>query len=123
VALSGAGVAAITLADLPAGTNTVAAAYLGDGNFNSSSNGLAQVVEAANIETPSTLGIQDNGDGTVTVTFAGTPGAEYVVQAASDLGAPSWQNVSTNTAAPNGQWTFSDSTASQPVRFYRSAKP
>ena len=87
-----------------------------------SSNSLAQVV-TINVETPSTLGIQDNGDGTVTATFAGSPGAEYVVQAAGDLGAPSWQNVSTNTAAANAQWTFTDSTTAQPIRFYRSAKP
>jgi hypothetical protein len=117
------GVASLSPSGLPVGTNTVTAAYLGDGNFNGSSNSLAQVVAAANIATPSTLGIQDNGDGTLTVTFAGTPGAKYVVQAASDLGAASWQNVSTNTAAADGQWTFTDSTVSQPVRFYRSAKP
>ena len=87
-----------------------------------SGNSLAQVVRIV-AETPSTLAIQDNGDGTVTVTFAGTPGAEYVVQAASDAGAPSWQNVSTNMVAANGQWTFTDSTIAQPMRFYRSAKP
>ncbi len=121
VALSG-GVAGLGTAELPVGTNIVGAAYLGDGNYLVSSNSLAQVV-TINLETPSTLGIRDNGDGTVTITFAGTPGAEYVVQAASDLGAPSWQNLSTNTAAANGQWTFTDSTVSQPGRFYRSAKP
>jgi hypothetical protein len=121
VALSG-GVAIISTADLPPGTNTVTAAYLGDPNFNGSTNSLAQVV-TINAETPSILDIKNNGDGTVTVTFAGTPGAEYVVQAESALAAPSWQNVSTNTAAGNGQWTFTDSTAAHPVRFYRAAKP
>ena len=68
VALS-SGVATLSTAGLPAGTNTVTAAYLGDGNFNGSTNSLAQVVAAANIGTPGTLGIQDNGQGTVTVTL------------------------------------------------------
>jgi hypothetical protein len=121
VALSG-GVASLSTAELAVGTNIVGAAYLGDGNYLVSSNSLAQVV-TINVETPSTLGIRDNGDGTVTITFAGTPGAKYVVQAAGDLGTPSWQNVSTNTAAANGLWPFTDSTVSQPGRFYRSAKP
>ena len=116
------GVGTLNTAGLPAGTNTVTAAYLGDANYNGSTNRLEQVV-TNNVETPSTLGIRDNGDGTVTITFAGTPGAEYLVQAASGLAESSWQSVSTNKAAADGQWTFTDSTASQPSRFYRSAKP
>jgi hypothetical protein len=110
---------------LPAGTNTVLAAYLGDSNFLGSSNSLAQlvVVVAGRPSTPSTIGIQNNADGTVTVTFAGTPDAQYVVQASDNLAPPAWENVSTNTAGTDGQWTFTESTAHRPVRFYRSAKP
>ena len=59
----------------------------------------------------------------MTVTFAGTPGAEYVVQVCSGLNLPSWTNVSTNTAGGSGQWTFMDSTTARPMRFYRAAKP
>jgi hypothetical protein len=59
----------------------------------------------------------------LTVAFAGTPGAEYVVQACSDLSSLSWTNVSTNTAAADGQWTFTDSTTGQLMRFYRVATP
>ena len=115
------GVATLTTADLPAGTNTVMAAYLGDDNFLSSNESLKQVVSA--IETPTTVSIQNNGDGTVTVNFTGTPNAQYVVQATDNLAAPAWVNISTNNADAGGQWTFSEAIDSHPVRFYRSAIP
>jgi hypothetical protein len=119
------GVGSLSADDLPAGTNTVLAAYLGDSNFLGSSNSLAQlvVVVAGRPSTPSTIGIQNNADGTVTVTFAGTPDAQFVVQASDNLAPGAWENVSTNTAGTDGQWTFTESTAHRPVRFYRSAKP
>ena len=116
------GVANLSTADLPPGTNTVLAAYLGDSNFLGSSNSLAQIVQVVP-GTPSTIGIQNNADGTVTVTFAGTPDAQYVVQASDNLAPPAWENVSTNTAGTDGQWTFTESTEHQPARFYRSARP
>jgi hypothetical protein len=76
------------------------------------------------VQPPSTLGIKGNGDGTATVSFAGTPEAQYVVQTATDLAPPVvWMNVSTNTAGADGRWTFTDSTGSGLPRFYRSAKP
>jgi hypothetical protein len=72
---------------------------------------------------PNTIGIQNNADATVTVTFAGTPDARYLVHASDNLAPPAWENVSTNTAGTDGQWTFTESTERHPVRFYRSAKP
>ena len=116
------GVASLSTADLPPGTNTVLAACLGDSNFLGSSNSLAQVVRLVP-GPPSTIGIQNNADGTVTVTFAGTPEAQYVVQASDNLAPPAWEDVSTNTAGTNGQWTFTESTEYHPTRFYRSVKP
>ena len=83
---------------------------------------LDQVVKI--IETPVTLGIANNDDGTVTVSFSGTPGAQYIVQAKSDLGsAAAWENVSTNTAGADGKWTYSEAMESNVMRFFRSAKP
>ena len=74
--------------------------------------------------TPSTIGIQINTDGTVTVTSAGTPDAQYVVEASDNLVPRAWENVSTNTAGTDGQWTFAESTEHHPMRrSYRSAKP
>ena len=117
------GVASLSTSDLPTGTNIVGAAYLGEGNFDGSTNSVEQVVNAI-AQTPITLGLVNNGDGTGTVTFSGTPGAEYLVQASIDLGSPaSWTSVSTNTAGIDGQWSLTDSTTAQLVRFYRSAKP
>ena len=116
------GVANLSTADLPPGTNTVLAAYLGDCNLLGSSNSLAQVVPVVP-GMPSTIGIQNNADGTMTVTFAGTPEAQYVVQASDSLAPPAWENVSTNTAGTDGQWTFTESADHHPVRFYRSARP
>jgi trimeric autotransporter adhesin len=70
-----------------------------------------------------TLALGGAAVGTVTVTFAGTPDAQYVVQASDSLASPAWENVSTNTAGTDGQWTFTESTEHHPARFYRSAKP
>jgi hypothetical protein len=74
---------------------------------------------------PIPVGIRDNGNGTVTVTFSGIPGTEYVVQAASEIvPAMAWTAVSTNTADANGQWTFTDESAgSQIQRYFRAVKP
>ena len=116
------GVVSLSAADLPPGTNTVLAAYLGDSDFLGSSNSLAQVVPVVPA-TPRTIGIQNNAGGTVTITFAGTPDAQYVVQASDNLAPPAWENVSTNTAGTDGQWTFTESTEHHPVRLYRSARP
>ena len=44
-------------------------------------------------------------NGTVTVSFSGTPYVEYVVQASDSLVAPLWVNVSTNLAGADGLWT------------------
>jgi len=76
-------------------------------------------------EQPSVLSIVNNGDHSVTVTFAGTAGAEYLVQATPDLTSPvSWANVSTNTASPGGQWTYTvNDVTTYPHQFLRAAKP
>ena len=116
------GAVGVSTADLPAGTNSVSCSYLGDSNFLGSSNSLAQVVRVVP-NTPVTIVIQDNGNGTVTRAFAGTPGAQYVVQASDDLAVPAWVNVSTNTAGTNGHWAVTETMTGHPIRFYRSAKP
>ena len=115
------GVATLITAELPAGTNTVLAAYLGDDKFLTSNDSLAQVVSA--IQIPSTVSIQNNGDGTVTVTFTRTPNAQYVVQATDNVAAPTWVNISTNTAGSDGRWSFTEPKEGHSARFYRLAKP
>ena len=119
--LSG-GVAGITAALFQVGYNHVAATCLPDSNYLGSDASLEQLVHATP-QTPITGGIKNNGDGTVTVSFSGTPYVEYVVQASDSLVAPLWKNVSTNLAGADGQWTFVDATTRQTQRFYRSVKP
>ena len=60
------------------------ASYLGDGNYLGSSNSLIQVV-SADVQTPSAIGINVGSDGSVSVPFSGTPGAQYFVQARSNI--------------------------------------
>ena len=59
----------------------------------------------------------------MTVSFSGTPYAEYVVQASARLVPSLWQNVSTNVAGADGRWTFEEATGRALQRFYRAAKP
>jgi hypothetical protein len=69
-------------------------------------------------------GISVGTDGAVTVNFQGGPTNTYLVQAATNLSAPVWVNISTNTADPGGEWSFTDHAASNcPTRFYRSKTP
>ena len=121
VPLSG-GVAKVTLALFQLGYNQVSATNVTDGNYVSSDASLDQLVHATP-QTPITAGIKNNGNGTVTVSFSGTPYVEYVVQVSDSLFPPLWVNVSTNMAGADGLWTFEDSTRRDPQRFYRSAKP
>jgi trimeric autotransporter adhesin len=113
-------------ASLPLGTNTVAAQYAGDGNFLPSTNSLEQVVKVfvTCSQTNSPLAMANNLDGTFTLTFVGTPQAQYYVVATADLAQPgSWTVVagSTNTVTnTSGLWQFTV-TNSTPQRFYRSA--
>ena len=116
------GIASASTTSLPVGTNTVTAEYAAQGNYLGSTGSVDQVVSG--IQTPITVGIQNNRDGSVTVSFSGTPGAQYIVQASGNVGSSgAWTNVSTNTAGANGHWTFTESADGHSARFYRSAKP
>jgi hypothetical protein len=116
------GVASFQTSGLPLGTNVIMVVYHSDGNFLDSSNTLNQVVQPV-AGTARAISIQNKDSASVLVTFAGTPGAQYLVQASDTLAATSWENVSTNTAGPDGQWTFIDSKDGHSARFYRSVIP
>ena len=99
------GVASITVAFFEIGDNNVDATYLPDSNFLGSADNLVQLVNT-------------------TVSFSGTLGAQYIVQAKNDLESETaWENVSTNSAGTDGNWTFTDSTGDYPARFYRAVIP
>ena len=120
--LSG-GVASITIALFEIGNIDVEAIYLPDINFLGSAGNLVQLMNATP-QPPITVSIENNGDGSVTVSFSGTPGAQYIVQTKSDLGsATAWENASTNRVGADGKWTFTECTGDHPVRLYRAAIP
>ncbi len=110
---------------LPSGTNAMTAQYVGEGNFLGSTGILAQVVNllVTCSQTNALLSMADNLDGTFTLTFVGTPQAEYYVLASPDAAAPmtSWLPVagSTNTVTNvSGLWQFTV-TNTVPQQFYR----
>jgi hypothetical protein len=71
-------------------------------------------------------GINTNGNGTVTIDFAGIPGLYYLIQAATNLNSPvTWAVLATNMAGTNdGLFGFTDLDATNySSRFYRTAIP
>jgi hypothetical protein len=119
------GTAAASTQALPLGTNTVAAQYAAQGNYLGSAGSLQQVVTAvACSQTNAIVGIANNRDGTFTLTFIGTPQAQYYVVSSPTATAPmfSWVPLagSTNTVTNgNGlwQWTVTNAASQQ---YYRS---
>ena len=83
------------------------------------------VTVTAPVPSPKAIGILADGkSATVTVTFSGTAGNQYLVQTASNLAPPVlWNSISTNTAGTNGLWLFTDSITNALQRFYRAAVP
>jgi hypothetical protein len=70
------------------------------------------------------LSVVDNPDGTFTLTFVGTPQAEYYLLASPDAAAPmtSWALVAGSTTTvtnASGLWQFT-ATNTAPQQFYRS---
>jgi uncharacterized repeat protein (TIGR03803 family) len=62
-----------------------------------------------------------NVNGSVTLDFLGSANSTNVIQAATGLASPAWQNISTNTASTFGTWQFTDTNTWQyPARYYRS---
>jgi autotransporter-associated beta strand protein len=72
--------------------------------------------------TNSVVGTVVNGDGSVTLSFAGVPNYSYQVDATTNLTPPVvWKTISTNTANGGGQWQITDLQATNyPNQFYRS---
>ena len=123
-ALSNGGITADT-ATLPLGTNAMTAQYVGDGNFLSSTGTVDQVVKlfVTCSQTNALLSIVKNADNTFTLTFVGTPQADYYVVASPDLAAPMNSRLpladSTNTVTnSSGLWQFT-MTNTVPHQFYR----
>ena len=98
-----------TISDGHGGTNTGAV--------------LIQIVQSSSTATTVRLQTGVPGANTNTITLAGIPGYQYVVQFSTNLVSGQWFNLSTNTAAANGLWTVIDGTATNAQRFYRTVVP
>jgi len=122
VTLNGAA-ATFNAGQLPTGSNTISAVYLGDSNFQSSSASMVQAVQM-NVNALNILSIVANGDGTTTVTCQGEPATSYVVQASTALNSPSaWEPFSTNASGYiDGKWTIIDDMTKHQQRFFRLVK-
>jgi hypothetical protein len=118
-----AGVASVNNANLPVGTNLIAVQYAAQGNYLSSTNILNQVVNAANVAlTNVVLSITNNGDGTFTLNFQGTPSTFYYILTTTDITQPfsAWTPLmdSTNISGQDGSWSFVVSNAAP--SYYRA---
>ncbi|PWU10336.1 MAG: hypothetical protein C5B50_25740 [Verrucomicrobia bacterium] len=107
-----------------AGTNTIAAQYVGDTSFLGSSDNLQQIVQSTVTcsQTNLLLGITANADNTFTLTFQGTPQAGYYVVGNSNVVGGAWIALpgSTNVATTNsGLWSITVSNSAL-QQFYRS---
>ncbi len=116
--------ASISLANLPVGDTPVDAIFEPTDPINVLSS-LETVVQTVHIfaGTPAIESVKVNTNGTVTVTFIGTPYGEYVVQGNVGFDPANWVSFSTNTAGSNGKWTIVDSTVGHVSRYYRAVSP
>jgi len=63
-------------------------------------------------------------DGCARISCAGYPNQAYLVQATTSLSSPSWVTIATNTAGPDGLFSYVDADATNyPARFYRTSTP
>ncbi len=129
---NGAGSAKATFitSGLNLGNNTVNAQYSGDSNYAGPANAsTTQVVQnGACSATNNILGIVYNGGNSYTITFVGTPSAQYYVIAQTNVGAPltNWTVVpnSTNTVVnTNGTWTFTVTNAAPAFYLSKAVQP
>jgi hypothetical protein len=68
--------------------------------------------------------IKANPNGSRTLTFTGEIGFTYRIQAATNISAPVWIDISTNTIGGTGSATFTDTdSVGQSEKFYRTVYP
>ena len=73
---------------------------------------------------PAITGAPHSEAGGMAMKFTGFSGEIYRVEASTNLFAPVWLAISTNTAGSDGTWQFTDPNSfNHPERFYRVCKP
>ena len=84
--------------------------------FSNPTNGLYEITTIKYVQTSP---IEKKSDGAILLSFCGTPGSNYTIQACATL--TNWTNIGSATANPSGLYTFQDTNApSHPQRFYRA---
>ena len=83
--------------------------------------GFTGAVTGTNLVVSLQVGVP--GPNTNTLTLAGVPGNQCVVQFATNLTTSSWFDLSTNTAPETGFWMVIDPTATNAQRYYRTKLP
>jgi hypothetical protein len=105
----------------PNGDLVIVGVGLYDDGSGATTRGFVMIIGsgAAPAQQPVITSISGVGTGTVTVNYSNTiAGKDYVLQYATNMGAPAWVNVSTNTAGgPTASQT--DTTANGSQRYYR----
>jgi hypothetical protein len=62
--------------------------------------------------------------GCASLTCSGIPNSTYLIQATTNLAAPTWTTIATATAGSNGLFNFTDpDSTNYPCRFYRTSTP
>jgi hypothetical protein len=67
---------------------------------------------------PGEISIAAGSDGTIAISFTGTPGASYNLEANDSLDASGWKILGSAAAQSDGTWQMTD-TISGALRFYR----
>ncbi len=98
--------------------------YIRD-NLNARAGGYVMIQMATATSSSTIVQLQTDvpGPDTNTLTLAGIPNYQYVVQFATNVEGSPWFNLSTNTAGGNGLWTVQDPTATNAQRYYRVTTP
>ncbi|HTG44694.1 MAG TPA: hypothetical protein VK633_09195, partial [Verrucomicrobiae bacterium] len=89
------------------------------------STGTVSIVIEADLEQSQNIaGMDDLGNGTSRIRFAGIPSRAYSIEYTESLTPPNWQSLGNTSANAAGAFEFNDSPPDgAPVRFYRSSYP
>ena len=125
----GDSVTSVSLASAGAGAGAAAGVYpivpsaaVGSGLGNYTINSINGALTVTGSPDSTFTGMVANPDGSVTMTFSGSNGVTFRIQATADLTNPTWTDVSTNTVS-GGTASFTDTNTSGLTKFYRVVFP
>ena len=108
----------VSLADETSPVTGITLSTAGGGNAQVFAvSGISSIV--TNLEN-SIAGVVKNPNGSLTLSATGLSGYNYLVQESTNLVAPVWLTISTNTASSNGTWQYTVSNTTNSATFYRT---